>query len=149
MSQAENESQSREFGLVKNNVQKMVEMFHKSHFKSNVASSQSYDKDTSFNESNIVSYLAELEEFISNFITMMAYQNEETDIPAVISSLPLEKLNLKEFNKRDMQIDAPIMVQRGNEISGAQTDVGDESNIDEDAVDAKTLYKNFTDLVAN
>ena len=38
------------------------------------------------------------------------------------------------------------MVQRGNEISGAQTEVGDESNIDEDAFDAKTLYKNFMDL---
>jgi len=48
-----------------------------------------------------------------------------------------------------MHIDAPIMVQRGNEISGANTEVGDESNIDEDAVDGKTLYKNFTDLVAN
>ena len=77
---------------------------------------------------------------------MIAYQNQDSSIPAVISSLPLEKLNLKEFNKREIQIDAPIMVQRGNEISGAQTEVGDESNIDEDAFDAKTLYKNFMDL---
>ena len=39
------------------------------------------------------------------------------------------------------------MVQRGTEMSGAQTEVGDESNIDDDAFDAKTLYKNFMDLV--
>jgi len=51
----------------------MVEMFQKSHFQSSVASSQSYDKDTQFNEGNIVTYLAELEEYVSNFITMVAY----------------------------------------------------------------------------
>ena len=42
------------------------------------------------------------------------------------------------------------MVQRGNEISGAQTDAGDDNNInDDDAFDAKTMYKNFMDLVSN
>ena len=56
-------------------------------------------------------------------------------------------LNQKEFNKREIQIDAPIMVQRGNEMSGANTEVGDESNVDDDAHDGKTMYKNFMDLV--
>ena len=33
-------------------------------------------------------------------------------------------------------------------MSGAQTEIGDESNnMDDDAFDAKTLYKNFMDLV--
>jgi len=42
------------------------------------------------------------------------------------------------------------MVQRGSEISGAQTEAGDDQNInDDDAFDAKTMYKNFMDLVAN
>lgn len=91
--------------------------------------------------------MAELEEYISNFITMIAYQNQDSNVPAAISSLPLDKLNPKEFNKKQIQIDAPIMVQRGTEMSGAQTEVGDESNIDDDAFDAKTLYRNFIDLV--
>ena len=57
-------------------------------------------------------------------------------------------MNPKEFNKKEIQIDAPIMVQRGAEMSGAQTEIGDESNnMDDDAFDAKTLYKNFMDLV--
>lgn len=42
------------------------------------------------------------------------------------------------------------MVQRGTEMSGAQTEIGDESNnMEDDAFDAKTLYKNFMDLVQN
>lgn len=55
-----------------------------------------------FNENNISNYLAELEEYISNFITMIAYQNEDSNVPPAISSLPLEKLNPKEFNKREI-----------------------------------------------
>lgn len=79
---------------------------------------------------------------------MIAYQNQDSSMPAAISSLPLDKLNPKEFNKKEIQIDAPIMVQRGTEMSGAQTEVGDESNnMDDDAFDAKTLYKNFMDLI--
>lgn len=137
-----------EFGHIKGNVQKMVEMFQKARFQSNVADKQNYDEDTQFNENNIGNYLAELEEYISNFITMIAYQNQDSNVPAAISSLPLDKLNPKEFNKKEIQIDAPIMVQRGTELSGAQTEVGDESNnLDDDAFDAKTLYRNFMDLV--
>jgi len=90
MAQTENDSISLEFSQIKNDVQKMVEMFHKSEFKSNVANRQSYDKDTQFNENNVTTYLAELEEHISNFITMIAYQNADSTIPAVISSLPLD-----------------------------------------------------------
>jgi hypothetical protein len=41
------------------------------------------------------------------------------------------------------------MVQRGNEMSGNTTEVGDESNVDDDAHDGKTMYKNFMDLVSN
>ena len=67
-----------------------------------------YDSDTQFNEGNIANYLAELEEYISNLITMIAYQRDDPN--AAISSVPFEKLNIKEFNKKEMQIDAPIMV---------------------------------------
>ena len=51
----------------------MVQMFQKARFQSNDADKQTYDDDTQFNENNIGNYLAELEEYISNFITMIAY----------------------------------------------------------------------------
>ena len=34
-------------------------------------------------------------------------------------------------------------------MSGNTTEVGDESNVDDDAHDGKTMYKNFMDLVSN
>ena len=55
-------------------VQNMVEHFRKSHFFLSVAQHNQYDDDTVFNENNVVLYLAELEEYISLFITYMAYK---------------------------------------------------------------------------
>ena len=78
-----------------------------------MANKQSYDEDTQFNENNISNYLAELEEYISNFITMIAYQQQDPEIPAAISSLPLDKLDPKEFNRKEIRIDAPVNVVRG------------------------------------
>jgi hypothetical protein len=50
--------------------------------------------------------LAELEEYISLFITYLAYKQENPD--AAISSLSLEKMDVKEFdrNKNQLNIDA-------------------------------------------
>jgi hypothetical protein len=50
--------------------------------------------------------LAELEEYISSLITIIAYQREDPN--AAISSVPLENMNQKDFYKKEMQIDAPI-----------------------------------------
>lgn len=52
----------------------MVEYFKKSHFFLSVASNMQYDEDTVFNEANVTLYLAELEEYISLFITYLAYK---------------------------------------------------------------------------
>ena len=52
---------------IKNNVQKMVETFRKSHFFLSVAQNMQYDEETQFNESNVTLFLAELEEYISSF----------------------------------------------------------------------------------
>ena len=47
-----------------------------------------------------------------------------------------------------MQIDAPIETERGNFFSGAQTEAGDDTALDDDAIiDSKALYKNFIELV--
>lgn len=56
-----------------------------------------YDEDTQFNENNVTMYLAELEEYISLLITYLAYKQENPD--AAISSLSLERMNQKEFDK--------------------------------------------------
>lgn len=91
---------------IKNFVWSMVENFKKSHFFLSVATNQQYDEDTIFNENNVILYLAELEEYISLFITYLAYKQENPD--AAISSLSLEKMDVKEFdrNKNQLNIDA-------------------------------------------
>lgn len=135
-----------EFNSIKDNVQKMVKMFIRARFQSNVANKQTYDEETQFNEQNIRNYLAELEEYISNLITMIAYKRDDPN--AAISSVPLERLNKKEFDKRDLFIDAPLETEKGN-FSGAATQEGDEppANDDDAIIDPKALYKNFVDLV--
>ena len=86
-------------------VQAMVEAFKKSHFFLSVASNSQYDDDTVFNENNVVLYLSELEEYISLFITYLAYKQSNPD--AAISSLSLEKMAVKEFNKEGLKIEEP------------------------------------------
>lgn len=90
---------------IKTSVWAMVENFKKSHFFLSVAQSNQYDESTVFNENNVVLYLAELEEYISLFITYMAYKQENPD--AAIASLSLDRMAIKEFDKNQLQIDAP------------------------------------------
>ena len=97
---------------------KMVEMFKKSKFFLSVAQKMSYEEGFFFNESNIVQYLAELEEYISSLITYTAFKRDDPN--AAISAIPLEKLNQKDFHRKDLtvshsliylnvtQIDAPV-----------------------------------------
>lgn len=90
---------------IKNSVFKMVEHFKQSHFFLSVAQNAQYDEETQFNENNVIQYLSELEEYISLFITYLAYKQENPD--AAISSLSLEKMAIKEFDKNQLNIDAP------------------------------------------
>jgi hypothetical protein len=82
------------------NVQKMIKLFSNSKFYLSVANSMSYDEETLFNENNITQYLAELEEYISSLITYVAFKKDDPN--AAISSVPLDKLNQKEFNKKEI-----------------------------------------------
>lgn len=59
-----------------------------------------YDESTQFNENNITMYLSELEEYFSTLIAYQATQRGEQN--AAISSVPLEVLNDKEFNKKEL-----------------------------------------------
>jgi hypothetical protein len=89
---------------IKNNVQSMCEEFKKSHFWLSVAQNMQYDSDTTFNESNVTMFLAELEEYISLLITYLAYKQENPD--AAIAALSLEQMGVKEFEKNALHVDA-------------------------------------------
>ncbi len=89
-----------------------------------------YDSHTSFNENNITLYLAELEEYFSTLITYTSSQRGDAN-PA-ISSVPLETLNDKEFNKKEVPLEAPSDV---TEKTDADTeDAGDY------VIDPRQLY---------
>ncbi len=92
-----------------------------------------YDDQTQFNENNITIYLAELEEYFASLITFMAVQKGDQN--AAISTVPLEVLNEKDFNKKELYIEAPYETNR----------VGDNSTVAGDATEdeitnARQLY---------
>lgn len=124
---------------IKNFVWHMVENFKKSHFFLSVAQNNQYDESTVFNENNVVLYLAELEEYISLFITYMAYKAENPD--AAIASLSLDRMAVKEFDKNQLQIDAPMP----NDINERMVNEDLETE-DEITADPRQLYKRFEDM---
>ena len=89
---------------IKDFVEKMCTAFRTNpQFKLAVASHMQYDEGTQFNENNVTVYLAELEEFISGFITFLAQREKNPDAP--ISALSLDAMTQKEFDKGPMAID--------------------------------------------
>ena len=82
---------------IRDYVKEMVAYFKQSQFFLSVAQDMHYDDDTQFKENNVTMFLAELEEYISLLITYLAYKQENPD--AAISSLSLEKMAQKEFDK--------------------------------------------------
>lgn len=144
-----------EFSNIKQSVAKMITLFTQARFRHQeaknqrkfIALPQNYDEDTTFNESNIISYLAELEEYIANLIVMIAYQSDDPN--AAISSVPLDKLNVKVFDRNVMSIDPPLENEKGK-LADAATDVGDDGigSYEEDfPVGSRQLYKHFFDLI--
>lgn len=102
---AETEAARRMFRKVQQHVEMMVEMFKRSKFYLSVATKMNYDEGFIFSESNIVSFLAELEEYICSLITYTAFKRD--DPQAAIAAIPLEKLFVKDFNRKDITISAP------------------------------------------
>jgi hypothetical protein len=115
----------------------MVDNFKMSHFFLSVAQNAQYDDDTVFNENNVINYLGELEEYISLFITYMAYKKESPD-PAT-ASLSLEKMTVKEFEVREMKIEAP----NTTELGMLQDDLETEDDV---TTDPRLLYKRFEEV---
>ena len=106
-------------------MQELTTEFYEAKFTTRVASRMQYDQHTQFNESNITSYLAELEEYIFSLITYQAYQ--QGDPNAAISSVPLDQLHRKEFEWRKLEIDCPTDVTRVGETSTNAESLDDEN----------------------
>lgn len=122
---------------IKNHVRSMIDQFRQSHFYLSVASHQHYDDDLFFNENNITSYLAELEEYVSHAITYLATREKNPDAP--ISALSLDNMANKEFDKGTMGIDAPHARDFVN--------IDDETTQDDEMItNPKDLYRKFEDL---
>ena len=90
------------FRKVQQHVEMMVEMFKRAKFTLSVAVKMRYDENFQFTENNIVSFLAELEEYICSLITYTAFKRD--DINAAISAIPLERLHNKDFNKKEIAV---------------------------------------------
>jgi hypothetical protein len=128
-----------QLGIIQNHVERMVTLFKKSKFILAVASNMSYEDGTAFNDTNVIQYLAELEEYISSLITYQAFKND--DPYAAISAIPFEKLEEKKHEKQKQNLDIP---------SGTQFEGGPEGErAEEEAaiVNSKELYKRFWHLV--
>lgn len=126
---------------IQKHVEKMVRLFKKSKFMLAVANKMSYEEGTTYNETNVIQYLAELEEYISSLITYAAFRKEEPF--AAISAIPFEKLNKKDFEKQNKYaVDAPTTTQFEG---GPDANAADEEAI----VNAKDLFKRFLYLVNN
>ena len=110
----------------------MVKMFKASKFFLVVANKMSYDDGINFTENNIVTYLAELEEYISSLITYTAFKKDDPNAP--ISSIPLENLNAKDHNKKVMTIEPPTDYQINTDDAPISGDVMG------DIISAKALF---------
>ncbi len=98
------------FRKVQQHVEMMVEMFKRAKFTLSVATKMRYDENFQFTENNIVTFLAELEEYICSLITYTAFKRD--DINAAISAIPLERLINKDFNKTLDRIHTIIAAER-------------------------------------
>lgn len=129
----------KQLGIIQDHVERMVTLFKKSKFILAVASNMSYEDGTAFNDTNVIQYLAELEEYISSLITYQAFKND--DPYAAISAIPFEKLEEKKHEKQKKNLDIP---------SGTQFEGGPEGEKAEDEtviVNSKELYNRFWVLV--
>jgi hypothetical protein len=117
----------------------MCEHFKDSKFFLSVAQNMQYDDDTNFNETNVTQFLAELEEYVSLFITYLAYKNENPD--AAIASLSLDTMKAKEFDKTAIQVEG---LKNSNEVNLG--DLDDLETEDEVTVDPKKLFKIYEEM---
>ena len=136
------------FKKVQASVALMVDMFKRSKFFLCVAQKMNYEDGIVFTENNIVSYLAELEEYISSLITYTAFKRDEPN--AAISSIPLDKLEVKEFQKQKTTIDVPTGVSINVQDALNQVEQVIQAKEEDEGVfgiiNARDLYQKFQQL---
>lgn len=122
-----------EFDEIQQVVMQLVKQFGAAKFATKVGNKMQYNEETTFNENNITMYLAELEEYFATLIAYLA--NQRGDQNAAISYIPLDQLNEKVFDKKEMQIQVPYE---------ANTQDDEEEHGE---TDTRKLYNKFTDLM--
>ena len=96
------------FKRIQPNVEKMIREFAKTKFFLSVANKQHYETGFNFNEGNIISYLAELEEYVAILITYLATKRDDPVAPFAL--IPLDKLDIKNHNKKEIAVRVTILV---------------------------------------
>lgn len=121
----------------------MIKEFTRTKFFLSVAHKQIYETGFTFNESNIVAYLAELEEYIAILITYLATKRDDPSAPYAL--VPLDKLDTKNHNKKDLAIEAPVgcAVNQDSALPGGMSTADVETEI----INSKQLYQTFMRLV--
>ena len=87
-------------------VEDMVHKFKVARIDTQISRGMVYDDQTVFNETNIQTYLAELEELINRLITQVAAIRGDPNAP--ISAMNMNYMDLKDFNKKAMRVDVPL-----------------------------------------
>jgi hypothetical protein len=123
----------------------MVEKFKQSKFFLCVAQKMNYEDGIAFTENNIVSYLAELEEYISSLITYTAFKRDDPN--AAISAIPLDKLENKDHAKKPMTVDPPHSIAIDIPEVGVSEGINDEAIYS--IIDPRELYAKFQELYDN
>ena len=125
----------------------MVEAFVSTKFFLSVASKMNYDDGIVFTENNIVSYLAELEEYIGSLVTYMAFKRDDPN--AATSAIPLAQLNEKKFTQKELEIEppAPQSYKREDPVLEAALRDGHIPGEDEDFFTEAKLMQYFQKVV--
>ena len=89
-------------------MERMIKEFARTKFFLSVAHKQIYENGFNFNESNIVHYLAELEEYIAILITYLATKRDDPVAPFAL--VPLDKLDTKNHNKKEIAVTAISLI---------------------------------------
>jgi hypothetical protein len=119
-------------------------MFKKCKFYLSVATMMNYDQGFIFSESNIVAFLAELEEYICALITYTAFKRD--DPQAAIAAIPLEKLLPKDYTKKELAIQAPQQPD-DNVLDGRFFSDGQVIDDEMVHIDGKSVYANFKKML--
>lgn len=118
------------FRQIQSPVSEIIDIFNQTNVILTVKSDLKFNEATSFNEQNILGYMAIFEEYLDNLLSEAGKANN-IEIP-IHTVLPLEKIHQKVFNQRPHRIEPPlIQVSREEEIELSNMNL---------FMDRKTLY---------